>query len=170
MILEFNVDFSVETSMASYSFDGWKLKFMKLCHNTIAPTQAAKGSVGYDVYSAVYRLLSLSECELVAMDIVLIPPPGVYPWVAPRSSMTLKNTNVGASVIDIDYRGNLKVLIMNHSSQEHLHIEPGDKTALFILTKIDAPEIMEVFPLMLQKEERKVLVAVVNNFIYNFSV
>ena len=100
MILEFNVDVSVETPMASYSFDGWKLKFMKLSHNTIAPTQAAKGSVGYDVYSAVYRLISLSECELVAMDIALIPPPGVYPWVARRSNMTLKNTNVGASVIE----------------------------------------------------------------------
>ena len=117
MILEFNFDFSVETPMASYSFDAWKLKFMKLSHNTIAPTRATKGSVGYDVYSAVYRLISSSECELVAMDIPLISSPGVYPWVAPRSSMTLKNTNVGVSVIDIDYRGNLKVLIMIHSSQ-----------------------------------------------------
>ena len=75
--------------MTSYSFD-WKLKFMKLSENAKAPTRATKGSVGYDAYSAVYRFISPSECELVATDITLIPPPGVYPRVAPRSSLALK--------------------------------------------------------------------------------
>ena len=146
MILEFHVDFSVEKLMISYSFD-WNLKFMKLSENAKAPTPATKGSVGYGVYSAVYRSISPSECELVATDITLIPPPGVYPRVAPRSRLALKNTNVGADVIDIDCRGNLQVLTINHSTKEHLHTEPGDKFAQFILTKFDAPEIVEVFSL-----------------------
>ena len=144
MILEFNVDFSVEKPMTSYSFD-WKLKFMKLSENAKAPTRATKGSTGCDIYSAVYRSISPSECELVATDITLFPPPGVCPRVAQRSSLALKNTNVGPGVTDINYWGNLQVLIINHSTKEHLHIELGDKIAQFILTKFDAPKIVEVF-------------------------
>ena len=132
--------------MTSYSFD-WKLKFMKLSENAKALTRATKGSVGYDVYSAVYRSISPSECELVARDIKLISPPGVYPRVPPRSNLALKNTIVGAGVVDIDYRRHLQVLIINHITKEHLHIEPGDKIAQFILTRFDAPEIVEVFSL-----------------------
>ena len=116
MILEFNVDFSVEKPMTSYSFD-WKLKCIKLSENAKAPTWATRGSVDYDISSAVYRSISPSECELVATNITLIPPPGVYPRVAPRSSLALEKTNVGAGVIDIDYRGNLQVLIINHSTK-----------------------------------------------------
>ena len=62
-------------------------------------------------------------------------------------SLALKNTNVGAGVTDINYWGNLQVLIINHSTKEHLHIEPGDKIAQFILTKFDAPKIVGVFSL-----------------------
>ena len=118
MILEFHVDFSVEKLMTNYSFV-WKLKFMKPSENAKALTRATKGSVGYDVYSAVYRSMSPSECELVARDITLISPPGVYPRVAPGSNLALKNTIVGASVVDIDYRRNLQVLIINHITKEH---------------------------------------------------
>ena len=144
MVLEFYVDFSVEKPMTSYSFD-WKLKFMKLSENAKAPIWATKRSIDSDIYSAVYRSISPSEYELVATDIALIPPLGVYSRVDPRSSLALKSTNVGAGVTDIDYRGNLQVLIINHSTKEHLHIEPGDKIGQFILTKFDAPENVEVF-------------------------
>ena len=53
-------------------------------------------------------------------------PPGLYPRIAPRSSLASKNTNVGAGVIDFGYRENVKVLMMNHS-QENLNINLGDR-------------------------------------------
>ena len=58
--------------------------------------------------------------------------------------MTLKNTDVGAVVIDIDYRGTLKVVIMNQSTVTHLHIELGDRIAQFIMMRIKTPELVKV--------------------------
>ena len=121
-----------------------KLKFKKLSEQAKAPRRATEGSVGYDLYSAEKVLITPQSCSTVATDIALISPPGVYPRVAPRSSMALKNTNVGAGVIDIDYRGNVKVVIMNHSTNSHLNIEQGDRIAQFILTKYETPDVIEV--------------------------
>ena len=90
------------------------------------------------------KSISPQSCETVATDITLISSRGLYPRVAPRSSLTIKNTDVGAGVIDLDYRGNLKVLIVNHNVDTHLHIEPGDRIAQFIMTKFKTPKLVEV--------------------------
>ena len=58
--------------------------------------------------------------------------------------MALKNTDIGAGVVDLDYRGNVKVVIMNHSTDNHLHSEPWNRIALFILTTFKTPEVVEV--------------------------
>ena len=55
----------------------------------------------------------------------------------------MKNTNVGAGVIDTDYRGNVRVLILNHST-ETFNIEAGDLIAQFVLTRYKTPDIVEV--------------------------
>ena len=61
-----------------------------------------------------------------------------------RSSLVIKNTDVGAGVIELDYRGNLKVVIMNRSVDAHLHTEPGDLITQFIMTRFKTPELEEV--------------------------
>ena len=58
--------------------------------------------------------------------------------------MALKNTDIGAGVINIDYRGNLKVVIINHCIDTHLHIEPGDRIAQFILMRYETQKVVEV--------------------------
>ena len=89
-------------------------KFKKLSDRKKTSVRATEGSVGYDLYSAVYKSTLPQSCEAVATDITLISARGIHPKVAPRSSSAIKNTNVGDGVIDLDYRGNLKVVIMNH--------------------------------------------------------
>ena len=79
-----------------------------------APGCATHGSVAYDLYSAEDCTIFPRGCKTVATDVVLVPPPGVYPVIAPRLSLALKNTNVGTGVLDVDYRGHVKVVIMNH--------------------------------------------------------
>ena len=63
---------------------------MKLSENAKAPTRATKGSIGYDIYSVVYRSISPSEYELVATVITLIPPPGVYPKSCSEIELSIK--------------------------------------------------------------------------------
>ena len=43
------------------------------------------------------------------IDITLQCPKNVYPRIAPGSSLAMKNTDIGAGVIDTDYRGNVSV-------------------------------------------------------------
>ena len=122
----------------------YKLKFKKLSDRAKTPVRAKEGSIGYDLYSTVYKSISPQICEAVATDITLISPRGLYPRVATRSRLAIKNTDVGVGVIDLDYRGNLKVVIMNHSVETHLHIEPGDRIAQFIMSRFETHEFVEV--------------------------
>ena len=121
-----------------------KLKFQKLSEKAKIRRWASEGSVDYHLFSAVYKSIIPQSCEAIATNITLISLPGLYPRFAPRSSMTLKNTDVGAVVIDIDYRGTLKVVIMNQSTVTHLHIELGDRIAQFIMMRFKTPELVKV--------------------------
>ncbi|KAG6518474.1 hypothetical protein ZIOFF_021949 [Zingiber officinale] len=71
-------------------------------------------------------------------------PWGTYSGIATRSSAAFKlGLDIGASVIDCDYRGEIKILAFNHSDQ-FIHIYRGDCVAQLILEYIAIPEVYEV--------------------------
>ena len=92
----------------------------------------------------VFKTIEPQEWDVVPTDIALIAPPGVCPKIAPRSSLAIKNTDVGAGVADIDYIGNDKIVIINHSRENHLHIEQSDKIGQFVLTRYETPKVVEL--------------------------
>ena len=56
---------------------------------------------------------------MVSTGLSMAIPQGYYGRVAPRSSLAWKNhIDVGAGVIDSDYRGEVKVILFNHSKEE----------------------------------------------------
>lgn len=71
-------------------------------------------------------------------------PDGTYGRVAPRSGLASKfMIDVGAGVIDADYRGNVGVLLFNFGSEEY-KIRAGDRIAQLILECIKTPEVQEL--------------------------
>lgn len=65
-------------------------------------------------------------------------------FAAPRSGLALKHAiDVGAGVIDADYRGPVGVILFNHSDVD-FEVKAGDRIAQMILEKIITPEVMEV--------------------------
>ena len=120
VLLEFHEDCCVNVKNI-----GQILKFKKLSKKTKAPRRATKGSVVYNLYFAKPKSISTQECRAVATDITLIAPQCLYPRAASRPGIALKNTNNGAGVIDVEYKSNLKVVIMNHSVDTHLHSAPS---------------------------------------------
>lgn len=63
---------------------------------------------------------------------------------APRSGLALKHAiDVGAGVIDADYRGPVGVILFNHSDVD-FEVKAGDRIAQMILEKIVTPEVIEV--------------------------
>jgi dUTP pyrophosphatase len=81
---------------------------------------------------------------LVNAKLAIAIPAGFYGRIAPRSGLALKHgINVGAGIVDSDYRGSVGVILFNHSD-DVFHISPGDRIAQLILESISIPSIIEV--------------------------
>ena len=64
--------------------------------------------------------------------------------IAPRSGLAVKHfIDTGAGVIDSDYRGQVKVLLFNHSEVD-FEIKEGDRIAQLVIERIYTPEVMVV--------------------------
>jgi len=71
-------------------------------------------------------------------------PTSHYGRIAPRSGLAVKNfIDVGAGVIDADYRGEVKVLLFNFSETD-FEIKVGDKIAQLIIEKYEKTELVQV--------------------------
>lgn len=64
--------------------------------------------------------------------------------IAPRSGLAVKHfIDTGAGVIDSDYRGQVKVLLFNHS-EEDFEINEGDRIAQLVIERIYTPQVVVV--------------------------
>lgn len=76
-------------------------------------------------------------------DIQIEVPFGTYGRVAPRSGLAWKNfIDVGAGVIDQDYRGNVGVILFNHSDVD-FDVKKGDRIAQLICERIIYPKVVQ---------------------------
>ena len=120
------------------------LKFVKISDKAHAPTKGSPLAAGYDLYSAADLTVEPRGNALVPTDLKVAVPRGTYGRVAPRSGLAVKNfIDVGAGVVDQDYRGPLGVVLFNHGEQP-FKVKQGDRIAQFICEKIVYPEIAEV--------------------------
>jgi dUTP pyrophosphatase len=110
------------------------------------PRYATAGAAGMDVLSAEDFVLESGARHAVATGLALAIPPGYEIQVRPRSGLALKH---GISVpntpgtIDSDYRGELKVILINHSG-EPFPIHRGDRVAQIVLAPVTLAEWDEV--------------------------
>ena len=104
------------------------------------PKRMTSGSAGYDLHSSKETVIAPYCRQLVATGIAITVPAGTYGQIAPRSGMSVKHSiDVGVGVIDEDYTGEVKVLLINHSDKEY-QIRTGDRIAQLILEQIKPPE------------------------------
>ncbi len=108
----------------------------KLSNNAILPTRGSVLSAGLDLYSAVDIIVPSKGKAIAVTDISISIPDGYYGRVAPRSGLAAKHfIDVGAGVIDQDYRGNVGVVLFNFSDKD-FEVKKGDRIAQLILEKI----------------------------------
>ena len=68
-------------------------------------------------------------------------PHGTYGRVAPRSGLAWKHhIDIGAGVVDEDYRGNVGVVMFNHADQVFT-VKKGDRIAQLVCEKIVYPDL-----------------------------
>ncbi|XP_064421961.1 deoxyuridine 5'-triphosphate nucleotidohydrolase, mitochondrial [Latimeria chalumnae] len=119
------------------------LKFAKLSENAYTPTKGSAKAAGYDLYSAYDYVVPPMEKAVVKTDIQIALPSGCYGRVAPRSGLAAKHfIDVGAGVIDEDYRGNVGVVLFNFNKKS-FEVKKGDRIAQLICEQIYYPELEE---------------------------
>ncbi|WP_054131609.1 dUTP diphosphatase [Novosphingobium capsulatum] len=110
------------------------------------PAYATDGAAGMDVVAAEDLDLAPGARHAVATGLALAIPYGFEIQVRPRSGLALKH---GISVpnapgtIDSDYRGELKVILINHGS-ESFSIQRGDRVAQLVLAPVVRGTWLEV--------------------------
>ena len=108
------------------------------------PQRATDGSAGYDLCSAIDCSIEAGGRLAIPTEISIAVPSGHYGRVAPRSGLAMKKgINVGAGVIDADYRGKVGVCLFNHSN-DTFAVKTGDRIAQLILERISTPPVAEV--------------------------
>ncbi|KAI5955772.1 DUT1 [Candida jiufengensis] len=108
------------------------------------PTKGSILAAGYDLYSSEEAIIPAQGQGLVSTDISIIVPIGTYGRVAPRSGLAVKHgISTGAGVIDADYRGEVKIVLFNHSKKD-FEIKQGDRIAQLVLERIVNAEIEEI--------------------------
>uniref|UniRef100_A0A060T194 Deoxyuridine 5'-triphosphate nucleotidohydrolase n=1 Tax=Blastobotrys adeninivorans TaxID=409370 RepID=A0A060T194_BLAAD len=106
-----------------------------------APTRGSALAAGYDLYASEGVVVKGRGRAMVPTGIAIAVPEGTYGRVAPRSGFAVKNgINTGAGVIDYDYRGEVRVLLFNHSDDD-FEIKAGDRIAQLVLERIVNPPV-----------------------------
>lgn len=121
------------------AFKDKKLQIALASPTARAPTRATPGSAGYDLYADEDTVIPAGSRGLVSAGFKLAIPPTYYARIAPRSGLSLKHCiDVGAGVVDSDYRNVVKVLLINHG-REDFQVNVGDRIAQMILEHIMTP-------------------------------
>lgn len=123
------------------------LKILNRSTNPL-PAYATKGSSGMDLRANLTESVTLQplEIKLISTGIHIELPKGYEAQVRPRSGLALKRglsmPNTPAT-IDSDYRGELKVILIN-LSKEAQTIHHGDRIAQMVIAAYQKVELIEV--------------------------
>ncbi|HVK96494.1 MAG TPA: dUTP diphosphatase [Flavisolibacter sp.] len=112
------------------------------------PEYATEGSSGMDIRADIKEPLHLKALErfLVPTGLFVAIPFGYEAQVRPRSGLAIKqgitclNT---PGTIDSDYRGEIKIVLVNLSSELQI-IQPGDRIAQLVIQKVEQARWKEV--------------------------
>lgn len=120
------------------------LRVKRLSENAVLPIRGSGLAAGYDLASAEDIIVPARGKAIAKTDLAMAIPLGHYGRIAPRSGFSWKkHTDIGAGVIDADYRGNVGVVIFNHSNQD-INVSQGDRVAQLIIEQISTPVVEDV--------------------------
>lgn len=112
------------------------------------PAYATPLSAGMDLKADIDEAVTLGPLErtLIPTGLYIALPEGTEAQVRPRSGLAAKH---GITVlntpgtIDADYRGEIKVILVNLSN-EPFTIEPGERIAQMVIARVEQAELVDV--------------------------
>ena len=111
------------------------------------PEYALPGDAGADVVTAVDAELAPGERAVLPTGLALALPEGYAVFVHPRSGLAARcgMSLVNApGTVDSGYRGEVKVIVINHDPVAPLTLRRGDRIAQLVLQKVERAVFMPV--------------------------
>lgn len=111
------------------------------------PAYARPGDAGADLVTTSDVLIRPGERTVVGTGIAVALPEGYAAFVHPRSGLALRS---GLSVvntpgtIDAGYRGEIKVVLINHDLREPVTLARGDRIAQLVVQRVEQVAFAEV--------------------------
>jgi dUTP pyrophosphatase len=105
------------------------------------PAYATSGSAGMDLMASVETAVTLLplERQLIPTGLFIELPTGYEAQIRPRSGLAIKHGLTCLNTpgtIDSDYRGEIKIILINLSNEPHT-IRPGDRIAQMVINKVE---------------------------------
>lgn len=127
------------------------VRVKKLVEEALLPKQMTDGSAGFDIHACITgpnaKLgVAPGERVLVGTGIAMAIDEGYEGQVRPRSGLALKQgiTVVNSpGTIDSDYRGELKVILLNTGNTTFV-VEHGDRIAQLVVCAVPRVELIEL--------------------------
>jgi dUTP pyrophosphatase len=122
-----------------------RLPFKKLHPDAILPTYGSAGAAGMDVHTQVDFVMHSKEIGVVSTGLAVAIPEGFELQCRPRSGLATRGIGIvnAPGTIDSDYRGEIKVILINHSSRTAEFVA-GDRIAQLVLAPVTRAEVVEV--------------------------
>ena len=111
------------------------------------PSYAKTGDAGMDIATAIDFELLPGERMLVPTGMAIAMPNGYAAFVHPRSGLAIKHgvSMVNApGTVDAGYRGELKIILINHDLRETVSFKRGDRIAQLVFQKVSFAKLVEV--------------------------
>jgi dUTP pyrophosphatase len=101
------------------------------------PEYATEGAAGADLRASADTILEPGARAAVPTGVRLQIPPGHVGLIWPRSGLAVRHgIDTMAGVIDSDYRGEVRVVLVNHGT-EPFQIQPGDRVAQIVIQRVE---------------------------------
>ena len=122
-----------------------KLQIKRLYPSAIIPKRGSAKAAGIDLYASTDVTIQAKTRRLIPTGIRIILPPNTFGKIEARSSLAyFLQLDVVGGVIDEDYQGEMKVIIVNHNPDCSITIKKGDKVAQLVIHNIEYYEPIEI--------------------------
>ena len=124
-----------------------EIRVKKLSAKAILPTYGSAEAAGADLYACLEESVTIlpGETAWIPTGLALEVPKGCAGLIYARSSMGVKRGLAPANkvgVIDSDYRGEIRVVLLNHG-KEPQSIVHGERVAQMLITPVLTPAYVE---------------------------
>lgn len=115
------------------------IKIKKLHTDAIIPAYQTQGAAGFDLHAIEETFLRPGERKLIATGLAFAIEQGYEVQIRGRSGLAFK-FGIGVlnapGTIDSDYRGEIKVLLVNHGDDD-FHVNKGDRIAQAVVAQVE---------------------------------